>query len=207
MIRTRGLSARTTLLGAVGALAAAAGPAQVAPPAPEDQIRAAVLAAPADRRDGAGVLGYDAGGKLVVLRERQNELICLADDPRDERFNAACYHESLEPFMARGRELSAQGMPEVERQQTRWKEIEAGTLPMPREPRTLHVLTGSAFDAATGEVRDAFLRWVLYVPFATAESTGLPTQPTPGTPWLMFPGTAGAHIMITPPRPAASPPG
>jgi hypothetical protein len=176
--------------------------AQVAPPPPEDQIRAAVLAAPADRRDGAAVLGYDAAGKLVMLRERQNELVCLADDPRDDRFNVACYHESLEPFMARGRELTAQGLPEVERQQVRWKEIEADTLAMPREPRSLHVLTGSAFDPATGEVRDAFLRWVVYVPFATAESTGLPTQPSPGTPWLMFPGTAGAHIMITPPRPS-----
>jgi hypothetical protein len=181
--------------------------AQVAPPPPEEQIRAAVLAAPADRRESAGVLGWDAGGKLVVLRERQNDLLCLADDPRDDRFSAACYHESLEPFMARGRELQAQGMPEVDRQETRWKEIEAGTLAMPREPRTLHVLTGSAFDAATGEVRDAFLRWVVYVPFATAESTGLPAQPSAGAPWLMFPGTAGAHIMITPPRPAAAPPG
>lgn len=180
--------------------------AQVAPPPPEEQIRAAVLAAPADRRDGAGVLGYDAAGKLVELRARQNDLICLADDPRDERFNAACYHESLEPFMARGRELAAQSLPEVERQQTRWKEIEAGTLPMPREPRTLHVLTGSAFDPAAGEVRDAFVRWVVYVPFATAESTGLPTQPAGNAPWLMFPGTAGAHIMITPPRPPAPPP-
>jgi hypothetical protein len=193
---TRRLATLTILLSALPLAA------QVAPPAPEDQIRAAVLAAPADRRDGAGVLGYDAGGKLVVLRERQNELICLADDPRDERFNAACYHESLEPFMARGRELQAQGLPEVERQQTRWKEIEDGTLAMPREPRTLHVLTGSAFDPATGEVRDAFLRWVVYVPFATGESTGLPTQPAGNAPWLMFPDTAGAHIMITPPRPS-----
>ena len=32
------------------------------------------------------------------------------------------------------------------------------------------------------------------------ESEDLPAQPTaPGAPWLMFPGTAGAHIMITPP--------
>ena len=200
------LRARAMRLCAMLALAASALPAQVAPPAPEEQIRAAVLAAPADRRDGAGVLGFDAAGRLVVLRERQNELICLADDPQEERFGAACYHESLEPFMARGRELQKQGMSETERQQARWKEIEAGTLAMPREPRSLHVLSGSAFDPATGEVRDAFLRWVVYVPFATAESTGLPTAPAPGTPWLMFPGTAGAHIMITPPRPASAPP-
>ena len=51
----------------------------------------------------------------------------------------------------------------------------------------------------------AFVRWVIYVPFATGESTGLPTQPSGNAPWLMFPGTAGAHIMITPPRPRQVP--
>ena len=44
----------------------------------------------------------------------------------------------------------------------------------------------------------------LRVPFATAESTGLATKPIAGgTPWLMNPGTGGAHIMISPPRQGA----
>jgi hypothetical protein len=71
---------------------------------------------------------------------------------------------------------------------------------MPREPRTSYVLTGSGFDASTGKVADPYLRWVIYVPFATAESTGLSTKASDGAPWLMFPGTAGAHIMINPPK-------
>jgi hypothetical protein len=41
---------------------------------------------------------------------------------------------------------------------------------------------------------------VIYLPFATAESTGLSLKASPGAPWLMYPGTAGAHIMINPPR-------
>ena len=46
---------------------------------------------------------------------------------------------------------------------------------------------------------------MIYVPFATAETTGLPVKPIPGgAPWLMNPGTGGAHIMINPPRPAAA---
>jgi hypothetical protein len=65
----------------------------------------------------------------------------------------------------------------------------------------LYVLTGDGFDAASGSVANPFLRWVVYTPWATAESTGLSGAPgAPGAPWLMFPGTAGAHIMITPPR-------
>ena len=72
---------------------------------------------------------------------------------------------------------------------------------MSREPLTLHVLTGSAFDPATGTIADPYLRWVIYTPFATPETTGLPIRPVPGGPWLMFPGTPTAHIMISPPKP------
>jgi len=57
------------------------------------------------------------------------------------------------------------------------------------------------FDVATGMVTDSYTRWVIYTPGATPESTGLPTTPGPGAPWLMFPGTPGAHIMISPARP------
>ena len=73
---------------------------------------------------------------------------------------------------------------------------------MPREPRSLAVLTGGGFDAATGQIADAYTRWVVYAPFATPESTGLSTTPVPGGPWLMYPGKAGAHIMINPSKPA-----
>ena len=71
---------------------------------------------------------------------------------------------------------------------------------MPKEPRTLYVLTGSSYDAAANKVQDPYLRWVIYVPFATPESTGLSTKGSDGAPWLMGAGTAGAHIMISPPK-------
>lgn len=169
-------------------------------PAAEEQIAAAIQAAPEERRDGAAVLGFASDGKLVTLRKGTNDLICLADVPQDDSFSVACYHRDLEPFMARGRELLQQGIQGRARNEYRWKEVEEGTLKMPREPRLLYVLTGSGFDASTGEVKDAYLRWVIYLPFATAESTGFSTVPAPGKPWLMDAGTAGAHIMISPPK-------
>jgi len=168
-----------------------------APPAAV-QIAGAVLAAPPDLRDGAAVLGYNAQGQLVKLRDGKNELICLANDPSKKSFNVACYHKDLEPYMARGRELTAQKITGRERNDIRWKEIADGKLAMPRQPRTLYVLTGSSFDPATGNVTDAYRRWVIYFPYATPESTGLSTRPSENAPWLMFPGTAGAHIMINP---------
>lgn len=174
-------------------------PAPVIPSA-EDQIAATVQALPEELRAGAAVLGYGADGKLTELRKGTNELICLADDPKDNRFSAACYHKDLEPFMARGRELTAQGITGGNRNaEYRWKEIKEGKLKMPREPRMLYVLSGKGYDAATQKVTDGSVRWVIYIPFATAESLGLSATPKRGEPWLMDAGTAGAHIMITPP--------
>jgi len=171
-------------------------------PAAEDQIASASQAAPEELRAGVAVLGYGADGKLTTLRKGTNDLICLADDPKDNRFSVACYHKDLEPFMARGRELDAQGIKGNERNEKyRWKEIKEGKLSMPKEPRMLYVLSGKGYDAASGKVIDASLRWVIYVPFATAESTGLSTKSKRGEPWLMDAGTAGAHIMISPPAP------
>ena len=166
----------------------------------EDQIAAAILAAPEDRRAGAGVLGYNADGKLVTLREGDNDLICLADKPGNDSFSVACYHRDLEPFMARGRSLSAAGLGGKERRQVRAKEVEDGKLSMPRRARALYVLNGGGFDSASGKVTDPYLRWVIYQPFATPATTGLSTSPSPGAPWLMYPGTVGAHIMINPPK-------
>ena len=167
---------------------------------PDVQIAAALLAAPTDLRDGAEVLGYNGKGELIKLREGKNELICVANDPNKTSFSVACYHRDLEPFMARGRELLVQKVTGQQRNEIRWKEITEGKLSMPREPRTLYVLTGASFDPNTGKVSDAYERWVIYLPFATPESTGLSTKASDNAPWLMFPGTPGAHIMINPPR-------
>lgn len=170
-------------------------------PSPATQIAGAVLAAPEDRRAAAKVLGFDGAGSLITLREGTNEQVCLADNPKIEGFNVACYHKDLEPFMARGRELTAQGITEDrQRDDIRYKEIDAKKFSIPKDA-FLTVLTGASFDPATGTVADAYTRWVVYVPYATAAATGLPTKPLPGVPWLMDPGTGGAHIMISPLRP------
>lgn len=164
-----------------------------------EQIAAAVQAAPKDRRDGATVLGYNPEGKLVTLRAGTNDMVCLADDPKVDGLSVACYHKDLEPFMARGRELDASGTKGQDRHKQRWKEVDDGKVKMPREPRMLYVMTGKGFDPATGMITESYLRWVIYAPYATPESTGLTTK-SGSEPWLMYPGTAGAHIMISPPK-------
>ncbi len=169
----------------------------------EIQIKTAVLAAPENKREGAKVYGYDPNGKMTVLREGTNNMICLADDPNQEGINVACYSDKLEPFMARGRELVAQGKSALEKRDIRKQEVESGKLKMPDTPSTLYVFSGEEkdYNKETGELANGNYRYVIYMPYATTESTGLADKPeAPGMPWLMEPGTYRAHIMITPPK-------
>ncbi|MDX1630733.1 MAG: hypothetical protein R3234_02640 [Thermoanaerobaculia bacterium] len=169
------------------------------PPSPEVQIAGAVLPAPPDERESATVLGYTDEGELVTLRKGEGRLICLADDPTREGFHSACYHRDLEPFMARGRELREKGLERSEVQEIRKREIEEGSLFYPEGPRALYSLTGPAgsFDPETEELEDARRVYVLYIPYATEESTGLTSrQMTPGGPWIMSSGEPWAHVMV-----------
>lgn len=171
-------------------------------PAPEIQIKTALLACPEESRAQAMVYGYSEKGELIVLRKGDNGMICLADDPTTAGMNASCYHKSLEPFMERGRQLKKEGKNFQETFDIREQETKSGKLKMPTQPATLFSYTApkEKFNAATGEVTDGYLRYVIYIPYATSESTGLPLAPTsPGMPWIMDPGTHRAHIMINPP--------
>ncbi|MCC7051973.1 MAG: hypothetical protein IT355_01820 [Gemmatimonadaceae bacterium] len=172
--------------------------AQALPPEAQ-QVAAAVLPLPAALRDGAGVMGYRAGGRLEVLRPARNGMQCLADDPSDDRFHVACYATSMEPFMARGRALRAAGTSGTQVDTLRFAEVRRGTLRMPTAPAALYSLSGPRgdFDPVSGTAPRSKPLFVLYMPYATSATTGLPTTPGKG-PWLMYPGTPKAHLMLTP---------
>jgi len=167
----------------------------------DDLIATGLMAAPEKNRARCKVIGYNMAGKFVTLKEGDNEFIVLADDPNKSGFNAACYHKDLEPFMARGRELRAMGKTAVEIFEIREAEAKSGQLAMGKPGSTLHIYYGpdELYDPQTAKVEGAKYRYVVYLPFATAASTGLPEKPIEGNhPWIMNPGTHRAHIMISP---------
>jgi hypothetical protein len=169
----------------------------------EIQINTAVLAAPEDQREHAMVYGYSEKGEFIVLRKGSNEMVCISDDPKQGGLNVACYHKDLEPFMQRGRDLKKEGKNFKEVFDIREEEVKAGKLMMPKQPTTLFVFSAGEdqYDVGSGKVTGGNLRYVVYIPYATAESTGLPLKPeAPGMPWIMDPGTHRAHIMINPPK-------
>lgn len=161
-------------------------------------IAEALSALPQSLRDGAEVRAF-RNGELVTIRKGGNGMICLGDDPGAEGWHVVCYHVDLEPFMARGRQLRAQGIDDrVRIDSIRGVEIESGKLPFPDHPAALYSWFGdaSSFNAETGEAERAQGLYVIYMPYATAEETGLTMESSRDRPWLMFPGKAWAHVMI-----------
>jgi hypothetical protein len=80
----------------------------------------------------------------------------------------------------------------------RYAEIAAGKIKMPLQG-ALYTLTGKKenWNAATKTASQLNPLAVVYIPGATEESTGLSKAPQKaGMPWLMFPGTPKAHIML-----------
>jgi hypothetical protein len=188
-------------LGSMGAavLLVCAGTTAAQVPTADVQIAGAVSAAPEALRATASVLGYRKGPELVMLRQGTGEMICLADDPSDDRWQVSCYHRDLEPFMRRGRELKAAGLSRGQVDSARLAEIESGALKMPKGPSALFNLYAAkdSVDQATGLAHAPAGLQVVYIPYATQESTGLPVKPGDGLPWIMYPGKPWAHIMIS----------
>ena len=100
--------------------------------------------------------------------------------------------------MARGRELRAGGTLADQVDTVRFAEAKSGKLKLPTGPAALYQLFGGTLDPKAGAVNGARRLYVVYIPYATGASTGLPEKPKGNDPWLMSPGTPKAHIMFTP---------
>jgi hypothetical protein len=160
----------------------------------DQQIEEAVNPLSRGDRGAATVLGYTSGSDtLEVIRPGTNEFICLADEPGTDRFMVSCYHKTLEPFMARGRELRGQGLSRDDARDQRDRELAAGSVPIGRA--SLISLIGR-INPETGQPDSVNALRVLYLPNATIEETGLARSGRGGAPWLMEPGTPRAHLMI-----------
>ena len=133
-------------------------------PSAARQIAAAVSPLPAPLRANAKVLGYGAGGRFVTLRSGSNDMVCLADDPGQKMFHVACYHRSLEPFMARGRELHARKLSREAIDSIRLSDLKSGRYSMPSRPAALYQYFAprDSVDAATGVINGASYLYVVY---------------------------------------------
>jgi len=187
----------------LAASAAFAGAQTITYPPAARQIAEAVSALPQNLQAGARVLGHDTHGKLVTLRAGSNDFTCIADDGKSKQYHVACYHNSLEPFMARGRELHALNKSREAIDSVRGADIKAGKYSMPSKPAALYQYYASrdSVDAA-GNVKGASYLYVVYTPYATQKKTGVTENPIEGGPWIMYPVKPWAHLMIAPQKTA-----
>jgi hypothetical protein len=199
-----GMVRAVAVMSILTATAGVAAAQSVSYPSASRQIAAAVSALPDNLQAGARVLGHDSNGKVAVLRQGSNDFTCIADDRVSKQYHVACYHKSLEPFMARGRELHALKKSREAIDSLRAADIKAGKYSMPSKPAALYQYFASRDSVdALGNVKGASYLYVVYTPYATEKSTGITENPIEGGPWIMYPGKPWAHLMIAPQKTAS----
>src|SRR5580704_17072899 len=158
-----------------------------------DDIAKAVLPSPEDLRTDATIYVYDAKGDRKILRPGINMVECMPKDP--ETGFTRCYNKitaDRRDFEAR---LQAKKMPE--------KEIVAAMDKATKEGKIKPAPYGVINYRYSDDDKRIKLLWIMSVPNATPEMTGVSTVSQrdaalkgKGLPWMMLPGTPGAHIMI-----------
>ncbi len=174
-------------LGATLAFSLLLVPALAAAQSDADLVEEATLPLPAQLKNGAAVV-TDADGRRRVVREGGTALTCSPDGPAPG-FSVSCINGSTGNVIAAYTGHLARGASIREAWDLVNAAIAAGTLTT-ATPGTLIFIQSGPSRAESAHLT------VTLVPYATAESTGLPIEPTPDRAWLMCPGTPRAHIMI-----------
>ena len=157
------------------------------------RIAEATAVLPSDLRAGATVVAYDkATGARQVLRQGTNEIEC---QPKADDGFVRCYNKIVSPRRDMEAKLRAEKKTDEQVTAAIQAAIKAGTLKSPP--------FGTMSYRYSDDPERIKLLWVMSVPNATPESLGVSTVSQRdaalkghGMPWMMLPGTPGAHIMI-----------
>ncbi|HZT77554.1 MAG TPA: hypothetical protein VFA27_12955 [Vicinamibacterales bacterium] len=161
--------------------------------AADPRIAEALQPLPDDLKAGATVVTYDEKtGDRKVLRQGTNFIEC---QPKAKDGFVRCYNKVLAPRRDMEAKLRAQGKSDKEVSEA----IAAATKSGELKPPPFGTISYRYSDDP-GRIK---LLWVISVPNATPEQLGISTASQRdaalkgnGKPWMMLPGTPGAHIMI-----------
>jgi hypothetical protein len=157
--------------------------------APADAIAIAVLAAPANLRDGATVVKWKADFTYDTLKKGTNKLVCYdrSGFPEQQPFSIEC--TSLANLDRVAQNLKFESAGDKGKTQALLDAAEKdGTRVKPE--------FGSVWYHFMGADREhARTHMTIAVPGATTQTLGLPESPMQGGVWIMNPGTSTAHIM------------
>ena len=158
----------------------------------EDEMAAALMAAPPALQAGAMVIKLDSGGDYTVLREGSNDLVCWdrSDEP-GRAFSVQCTSLANLARIQQNRGFNMSGKTADEIRAMREEAEANGTREISAFGSVYYTLNGADAESANMHITIA-------VPFANGESTGFSEEGsyTRAGSWVMEVGTSSAHIMI-----------
>jgi hypothetical protein len=170
---------------------AAPAPPPLEPGASQADVDKALLAAPANLRNGAMVIKWNPSDwSYTTLRKGTNRLVCFDSSgfPGQLPFSVECSSQGNLDRIKQN--LTFESEPDRAKRQALIAAAEkGGTRPKPEFGSVWYHIQGQ--DQASGRSHTT-----VAVPGATAQSMGLPDNGKMGGVWIMDAGTSAAHLMI-----------
>ena len=167
-------------------------PPPLEPGASQADVEKALVAAPASLKDQATVIKWKKDFTYDTLRKGTNRLVCYdrSGFPLQQPFSVHC--TSLGNLEREAQNLKAEASGERPKSEDILNAMEKdGTRAKPEFGSMWYAVAGPDREHARPESHIT-----IAVPFATAQSTGLPDNPRQGGAWIMNAGTMKAHIMV-----------
>jgi len=156
---------------------------------PDDAIQKALLAAPRQLKDGATVIKWKADFTYETLKKGTNRMVCydLSGWPGHPAFMLEC--TSIANLDRVAQNLKAEAIGDK-------KAVQAALDAQEKDGTRVKPEFGSVWIHMMGADADhTRMHTTVAVPGATAQSLGLPDNPTQGGVWIMNAGTSTAHLM------------
>jgi hypothetical protein len=155
--------------------------------AQDDAAAKAVLALPANLRDGATVIKWKPDFTYDTLKKGTNPLVCydLSGYPKHPPFTVECTGAGNLDRVAQNLKFEAAGDKTKDMLDGAEKD---GTRVKPQYGSVWYHFMGA-------DQEHARMHMTIAVPGATTQSTGLPDKAGQGAVWIMNAGTTTAHIM------------
>ena len=167
-------------------------PPPLEPGASQADVDKALVAAPASLKDQATVIKWKKDFTYDTLRKGTNRLVCYdrSGFPLQQPFSVQC--TSIGNLEREAQNLKAEASGDRPKSEEMLNAMEKdGTRAKPEFGSMWYAVAGPDREHARPESHIT-----IAVPFATAQSSGLPDNPRQGGAWLMNADTMKAHIMV-----------
>jgi len=155
------------------------------------EIDKALLAAPAQMKDGATVIRWKSDYTYDTLKKGTNRLVCYDRpiQPGEQPFSVECTSIANLDRVAVSLKTEASAPQQADRRAAFEALEKAGKWPKPEYGSVFYNLTGPNQAQARSHA-------TICVPGATSQTIGLPETGTQGGAWIMNAGSTAAHLML-----------